>query len=115
VRSMQGRVTNTHSATGGPTSITISGNGRQNVTLPNLPVITELQTRCNKFIASGGTSTDYVFNLGMELSVKQPISVQLTAASNPNILVPMDISNYCTDWVSQNSRRPWTFTAVRRQ
>lgn len=90
-----GDVSNTRTNVNGPPTVTISGSGTQNVTLVNSANIAVVETRYSKFIGSGGTGTDYAFDIGIGPSVKLPISVQLTAASNPNVLVPMDLSNYC--------------------
>lgn len=90
-----GDVSNTRSAQGGPPTVTISGSGTQNLTLSNTSMIATVQTHYNNFIGNGGTSTDYAFNIGGQAGVKLPISIELTSASNPNVLVPQDIGNYC--------------------
>ncbi len=90
-----GDLSNTRSAQGGPPTITISGSGTQNVPLTNSSIIPVVQTRYYSAITTGGTYTDYSFNLGAGAGVKQPVSIELTGASNPNVLIPMDISNYC--------------------
>ena len=90
-----GDVSNVRNAQGGPPSITLSGSGTQNLTLTNAAIVSVLQTRFTKFIGNGFIATDYSFTIGAGAGVKLPIAVELTSVSNPNILVPMDIGNYC--------------------
>ena len=90
-----GDVSNVHNS--GPPTVTISGGGTQNLTLSAANFTPVVQTRYQQTISSGGTSTGYGLNMGGGAGVKLPVSVQLTAASNPNVIVPTDVSGYCPD------------------
>jgi hypothetical protein len=79
----------------GPPAVTISGSSTQNLTLSATNMVAAVQTQFQQVISSGGTSSGYVLSIGGREGARLPVSVQLTAASNPNVIVPMDISNYC--------------------
>ena len=63
----------------------------QNVTLPAVnstaSVTTSFYTQNNQY----GTSTGYGVNFNVRGANKQPVAVALTAASNPNVVIPVDI------------------------
>lgn len=76
-------------------SVNVTGNlSNQNVTLPSANVLATLGTQYQSFTNSGGTSTSYSLNFNIRESDKLPVAVTLTGG--PNIINPVDISNYCT-------------------
>ena len=73
-------------------STTPTGNlTNQNVTLPTAnstaAVTTNFYTQINQY----GTSTGYGVNFDIRAGNKLPVAVALTAASNPNVVLPVDI------------------------
>ena len=80
--------------------VSVSGNlTNQNLTLPSSNSNATVQTQFAQSTFSNGsgtsTSTAYSLNLQLREQNKLPVAVELTAASDPNILTPLDISNYC--------------------
>ena len=94
-----GDVTNTNES-GNKSAVIISGNlTGQDETLPDSNSTASAQTQFNQNSywngTSSQTSTGYNLNLDVRQGNKLPVSVQLTSASNPNVVMPVDISNLC--------------------
>jgi hypothetical protein len=93
-----GDISNTNN--GANTSVSISGNMTgENETLPdtNSPATVSTQFQQSTFQSGGGsqTSTNYGVHIDVREGNKLPVAVQLTSASNPNVITPVDISNFC--------------------
>ncbi|HUY82462.1 MAG TPA: putative Ig domain-containing protein [Acidobacteriaceae bacterium] len=94
-----GDVSNTNN-NNNSSSVTITGNTTgENETLPDVNAMAAAQTQYNSSIywngSSSQTSTNYNINFDVREANKLPVSVKLVSASNPNVLVPMDIGNLC--------------------
>lgn len=81
-------------------SIAVSGNlSGQNATLPdvNAPIVVQTQFTQDTYFngTSSNTSSQYGLNFNVREGNKLPVAVQLVSASNPNVITPVDISNYC--------------------
>ncbi len=95
-----GDVTNTNESGQQQFNVVISGNlTGQNETLPDTNSTATVQTQFNQNSywngTSSQTSTNYNLNFNVRQGNKLPVSVQLTSASNPNVVMPVDISNLC--------------------
>jgi Putative Ig domain. len=90
-----GDVSNTRSTKGGPPTIAIVGSGTQNISLVNASVVSAVQTRYSSYTSTVGTSNQYSLTLAAGAGTKLPIAVEVTAASNPDFIVPMDLTNEC--------------------
>ncbi|MGB6974974.1 MAG: putative Ig domain-containing protein [Terracidiphilus sp.] len=71
----------------------------QDATLPDVDAAVQVQTYFSQDTYWNGTSsstnTNYSLGLGLQEQNKLPVAVQLVSASNPNVLTPQDISDYC--------------------
>ncbi len=81
-------------------SVTISGNlTGEDETLPDVNSTATAQTQYNQNLywngTSSGTSISYNINFNVRGANKLPVAVQLVSASNPNVIIPVDISNLC--------------------
>jgi hypothetical protein len=93
-----GDVSNTNS-NGGP-MVSVSGaTSVPSFTLPSANSTALVQTQFNQDLFWNGTSsqtnTSYNLNFQVREGNKLPVSVQLKSASNPNVITPVDVSNYC--------------------
>ena len=76
-------------------TVSVSGNlTNQNLTLPSTNSNATVMTQFTQSTVTS-TSTSYSLNLKLREQNKLPVAVQLTAASSPNVLTPLDVSNYC--------------------
>ena len=81
-------------------SVTISGNlTGEDETLPDVNSTATAQTQYNQNLYWNGTSSNtsisYNINFDVRGANKLPVAVQLVSASNPNVIIPVDISNLC--------------------
>jgi len=69
------------------------------ITLPNANSAVITQTQFNQSTFWNGSSSQTSSNYNLNFQVREqdnlPVAVQLTAASNPNVITPVDVSNYC--------------------
>jgi len=87
-----GDVTNTRN-TGSNSGVTISGNlTGQDLTLPSANAQVAATTQYYQSASPGGSSTGYNVNFDLREGDKLPVSVALTSASNPDVVVPVDIA-----------------------
>jgi hypothetical protein len=87
-----GDVTNVN--TENATILNITGNLTvANTTLPGTSTISVVQTDYQSVTSSGGASTSYTLNFDIRQGNKLPVAVTLTGG--PNVISPVDISNYC--------------------
>ncbi len=97
-----GDVSNTGNDQSSPTVISGNKTGLDE-TLPDANSTAAVTTQFNQTtyyywdFGSGqsGTSTSYYLAFNVREGNKLPVAVQLTSASNPNVITPTDISNYC--------------------
>jgi hypothetical protein len=86
-----GDVSNTRN-NGNLATITISGNlSGQDLTLPSADSTVAATTQYQKIITSGGTSSSYNVAFDLRGADKLPVAVTLASASNPNVVIPVDI------------------------
>lgn len=90
-----GDVSNTRNGQGGPPTINITASGTQNLTLPSANVVSVVQTQYQQNTYNGGSYTYYALNIGGGAGNKLPVAMTITGATNPNVITPFDISNYC--------------------
>ena len=77
---------------GNNNNTTPTGNiSNQNVTLPSANSTATVTTQYSKQINQNGTNSGYQLNLDVRAGVMLPVAVELTAASNPNVVLPVDI------------------------
>ncbi len=91
-----GDVTNTGDNNSG--SVTVTGNvSGQNLTLPATGSDAVVTTGFFKQINQSGTSSNYNLNFDVRGQIKLPVAVALTAGSNLNVVLPVDIGAcyYC--------------------
>ncbi len=94
-----GDVSNTNGH--GSTGITITGTMTgEDETLPTANSTAIVRTQFNQSTASNGsggsqTATNYGIGFSVDEGNLLPVTVQLTAASNPNVITPLDLSNLC--------------------
>ena len=76
-------------------NLTISGTSQAvpGITLPTANSVAQVQTQYTQNTSSSGSSTSYQLNFDVRDSNKLPVAVTLT--SGPNVINPVDISNYC--------------------
>lgn len=88
-----GDVTNVNNGSGN-TTISITGpTSGLSKTLPSSNAGYAVQTQYQSFTSNGGTSTGYALIFNIEEGNKLPVAVTLTGG--PNVINPVDISNYC--------------------
>ena len=91
VSNTNGNNTNSISITGNMTGV--------NETLPDANSTARVQTQFTQNTYYNGSSSQTSTNYGVGFSVqagnKLPVAVQLTSASNPNVITPVDLSNLC--------------------
>jgi hypothetical protein len=91
-----GDLTNTHTS-GNSGNITISGNMTgQSLTLPSANSTGTAATTYWQSTSSGGSSTGYDVDLNVREGNKLPVAATLTAASNPNVITPVDVA-FCNN------------------
>ncbi len=79
------------------TTVTISGGlTGQDETLPTADAAATALTQYWKQTTSGGTATGYNVSLNLREANKLPVAVTIAAASNPDVLTPLDIG-VCTN------------------
>jgi len=88
-----GAVTNTNDNLSA--NLTISGSSQTvpGITLPATNSTVQVQTQYMQSTSPSGSSTNYQLNFDLRESNKLPVAVTLT--SGPNVIAPVDISNYC--------------------
>jgi hypothetical protein len=76
-------------------SLSVSGTSQAvpNITLPNTNSVVQVQTQYTQSTSSSGSSSNYQLNFDVRGSNKLPVAVTLT--SGPNLIEPLDLSNYC--------------------
>jgi hypothetical protein len=88
-----GDVTNTNNTNSAP-PVVISGNlTNQNLTLPTANSTVLAMTQYYQSVSAAGSASGYNLNFVLQPGIKLPVAVTLT--SGPNIIDPIDISNYC--------------------
>jgi len=87
-----GDITNVKS--GNNSTVAISGNTTQDLTLPSAYSTATVTTQYWKQVQSGTTSTGYNVNFNIREGIKLPVAVELT--SGPNVVNPIDVGK-CTD------------------
>ena len=85
-----GDIDNTNGNKSAPIAITGNQTG-DTLVLPTTNSSAMLSTQHNQQINQFGTSTGYDLSFDVEPGIKLPVSVALTSASNPNVVVPADI------------------------
>jgi hypothetical protein len=88
-----GDVSSLDSLPNGLTLVTISGSGTQNISLSNAGTFAWAYTAYYKVLNSSSTLTGHAVEIDAGAHAKQPVAVELTAASNPNVLTPVDVPN----------------------
>ena len=79
---------------GGKTTISVSGTlTGQNVTLPSGNSAPSVSVQYYQSTSQGQTNSNYSLNFNVQEGNKLPVAVTLT--SGPNVLHPIDLSNYC--------------------
>jgi hypothetical protein len=101
-----GDITNTNNSNS--TSTTIAASGTMNLDLTHLTNSTgTVNTQNTKYIdMTGKTTNSYSLNMNVRAGIKLPVAAELTAASNPNVLLPVDISACTTCGTMQFSYQP---------
>jgi len=93
-----GDVTNTNSNSSSMVSVA-GTTSVPSFTLPSANSTALVQTQFNQELVWNGTSsqtnTGYNLNFQVREGNQLPVSVELTSASNPNVITPVDLSNYC--------------------
>lgn len=88
-----GDSTNVHDQNGS-TTLSVTGNlTGQNATLPSTNTISVVGTQYESYTTAAGTTTSYALNFNIREGNKLPVAVTLTGG--PNVINPVDFSNYC--------------------
>jgi len=76
-------------------SLTISGSSQTvpGITLPTANSLVQVQTQYTQSTSAAGSSTNYQLNFEVREANRLPVAVTLT--SGPNVIDPVDMSNYC--------------------
>jgi hypothetical protein len=88
-----GAVTNVRNNVTGNLTISGSTQAVPGITLPTANSLVQVQTQYTQSTSSSGSSTNYQLNLDVSELNKLPVAVTLT--SGPNLIDPVDMSNYC--------------------
>jgi hypothetical protein len=90
-----GDVTNTGSTENGPPTVTISGSGTQNVSLPSANLKEYVQTvyQNQTSYLNSQTNSSIGYNLNFILAQQNKLPVAITLTSGPNVIFPVDMSN----------------------
>lgn len=89
-----GDVTNTRGSGNNSNGVTISGNlTGQDVTLSGSGAIVNASTQYYQLTEPGGSSAGYSISLDLREGDKLPVAVTLTAASNQDMILPIDIAD----------------------
>ena len=89
-----GDITNTNS--NNQSAISISGPlTGQNLALPTANSVASVATQYYQTTAQAGSSTSSGYNLNFDVREQNKLPVAVTLMSGPNVINPVDISNYC--------------------